>query len=517
VNDLLNLLGDISKEAEPKILDDGFIEFSSRAETDWKPELLPYEITLRGYQIAAVEAIVKFKRGILGFAPGMGKTPTALTAIANLDGKTVIVIPPSLTYDPWEKEIKKLFPHLRYEVLRGQTPSAIDNNLDVVVIGDSVVNYWKGEIAKWNPTTLVVDEAQRHKNKSAKRAEATSEIAEVVRKNSGVVILMTGTLATNDAEEVWMPSQIAGIATSIVGSSSYNKWCNRWCFMEDMMVEKHVKDKDGKKSKKSVWIRVPNGCKDPVGLHEALRSTGYIRIEREDVLDMPDKLFVEHAMMPSKPGLKEYGNILNNFGEWLLANGGQAAVERVSGSEKLVQLGKLVEYAALAKIESSAEYVANMVEQDEQVVVMAHHKSVVTAFKNELDKLKIRSVTFTGSDSPNQKAQNIDRFKAGEVPVLIGNISSAGTGLNLENSANLVFIQLPWSPAEFEQASDRIYRVTQTRECTIHTLYTSGTVEEHVMDVLNKKAIVTEGINAGIDNGPDYSDSFVDEVFEMMI
>ena len=93
----------------------------------------------------------------------------------------------------------------------------------------------------------------------------SSEIAEVVRKNSGVVILMTGTLATNDAEEVWMPSQIAGIATSIVGSSSYNKWCNRWCFMEDMMVEKHVKDKDGKKAKKSVWIRVPNGCKDPVG------------------------------------------------------------------------------------------------------------------------------------------------------------------------------------------------------------------------------------------------------------
>ena len=162
-------------------------------------------------------------------------------------------------------------------------------------------------------------------------------------------------------------------------------------------------------------------------------------------------------------------------------------------------------------------YTSNMVEQDEQIVVMAHHKSVVAAFKAELGKLKIRSVTFTGSDSPSQKATNIDRFKSGEVPVLIGNISSAGTGLNLENSANLVFIQLPWSPAEFEQASDRIYRVTQTRNCTIHTLYAANTVEEHVMEVLSKKAVVTEGINAGVDNGPDYTESFVDEVFEMMI
>lgn len=98
-----------------------------------------------------------------------------------------------------------------------------------------------------------------------------------------------------------------------------------------------------------------------------------------------------------------------------------------------------------------------------------------------------------------------------------GYIQSAGTGLNLENSANLVFIQLPWSPSEFEQASDRIYRVTQERECTIHTLFTAGTVEEHVMEVLNKKAIVTNAINAGTMAEGSTDDSFVDEVFEMML
>jgi SWI/SNF-related matrix-associated actin-dependent regulator 1 of chromatin subfamily A len=515
MNDLMNLLGEIDELAKPKVLDDGFLPFSNKADTDFVPDILPQNITLRGYQMAAVETILKFRRGILGFAPGMGKTPTALTAIANLGGRTVIVIPPSLAYDPWKKEIEKLFPQIKFQILTGQTTYDIDEDTELVIVGDSVISYWALKLIKWNPTTLVVDEAQRHKNQKAKRAKATSELAASIRNNDGTVILMTGTLATNNAEEVWMPAQIAGVAESIAGSASYNKWCNTWCYMQDMMVEKKYGPK--KEQKKSIWIKIPNGCKDPMGLHEALRSTAYIRVEREDVLDMPDKLFVEHGVYVSKPALKEYNHILNDFHNWITETGGPEAAERVNGSEKLVQLGKLVEHAALAKVNDAAEYVAALVEQQEQVVVMAHHKSVVAAFKTALDKLKIDSVTFTGNDSPQQKADNIDTFKSGNVPVLIGNIQSAGTGLNLENSANLVFIQLPWSPSEFEQASDRIYRVTQERECTIHTLYTANTVEEHVMEVLNKKAIITNAINAGTMAAGSTDDSFVDEVFEMML
>lgn len=513
MNDLMALLNNIEKQSNSNVIDDNFIEFSGRASTDFVPAVLPAEITLRGYQIAAVETILKFKRGILGFAPGMGKTPTALTAVANsFDSKTVIVIPPSLAYDPWEKELRRLFPDINFTVLTGRTSCEISDDLDVVIIGDSVVAWWVDEINAWEPNILIVDEAQRHKNRSAKRAAATSEIAEKVRSVDGTVILLTGTLATNDAEEVWMPAQIAGIAKSIVGSSAYKKWCNRWCYVRQMMVEKKVGP--NKEDTKSIWIEVPNGCTDPIGLHNALRETAYIRVEREDVVDMPEKLIVDHAVPVSAKGWNEYKMIRGDFEGWLKSQGKDP--DAIAGSEKLVQLGKLVEYAALAKIEACADYVEAMVEQDEQIVVMAHHKSVVAAFQAELNARKISNRTFTGSDSPIKKAENIDAFKSGEVSVLIGNIQSAGTGLNLENSANLVFIQLPWSPAEFEQASDRIYRVTQTRTCTIHILFAANTVEEHVMEVLSKKAIVTDGINAGTGEASE-SESFMDEVWDLMM
>jgi superfamily II DNA or RNA helicase len=171
MNDLMNLLGEIDELAKPKVLDDGFLPYSNKGDTDFVPDILPQNITLRGYQMAAVETILKFRRGILGFAPGMGKTPTALTVIANLGGRTVIVIPPSLAYDPWKKEIEKLFPQIKFQILTGQTTYDIDEDTELVIVGDSVISYWALKLIKWNPTTLVVDEAQRHKNQKAKYSQ----------------------------------------------------------------------------------------------------------------------------------------------------------------------------------------------------------------------------------------------------------------------------------------------------------------------------------------------------------
>lgn len=515
MNDLMNLLGDINNLAaeQSQIIDDGFFEYSGRTDTDWVADKLPAEITLRGYQMAAVETILKFKRGILGFEPGMGKTPTALTAIANTAGKAIVVIPPSLTYDPWTKEIKKLFPNLTFEVLTGRTPWEIDDGTDIAIVGDSVVSNWEKTLVDWCADILVVDEAQRHKNPKAQRAAATANVAESVRNNGGTVIELTGTLATNAAHEVWMPANIAGIAKSISGKGTHKAWNNKWCFMDDMPVEMYVKDSEGKKkSKKQVWIQVPKGCKDPMGLHDALRQTAYIRVQREDVVDMPDKMLVQHSVVGSTKGMKEYNNILNHFEEWYVKQGGD--IDKIKGSEKLVQLGKLVEGAALAKIDAAAEYVTALVEQQEQVVVMAHHKAAVRAFQEALKDTE--SVTFTGSESPQQKADAVEKFKSGKADVFIGNISSAGVGLNLENACHLVFIQFPWSPAEFIQASDRIYRITQERKCTIHSLFLENSVEEHVLTVLENKGKITEAINAGIPASDMDDSSVFDDVMEMM-
>lgn len=510
-NALTDMLGEIKKETQQIVttVNDGFGERSSLTDTEWHPAIPPKEINLRGYQRAAAETIIKYKRGILGFAPGLGKTVIALTAIANSGTKTVCVVPPSLVM-VWEMEAARCFPNLEVVTTRGGKSQIIPDG-DILVIGDSIVAKRVKDIEQWNPSGIVIDEAQRHKNPKAKRARAVEELADGIRKKDGLVILLTGTLAVNNAVEVWMPSKIAGIAKAVTGSNDYKKWIHRWCYVDQMAVEKKLPHN----KTKTIWIEVPKGASDPEGLNKALCETGYIRVEREDVVDMPEKVYAYRSVPGNNESMREYKRILNDFEGWLADSGGEEAVKNARGAEVLVQLGKLVEKAGLAKLESTAEYVSSLVEEGEQVVVMAHHKSVVKGLKEALTALKVKSVTFFGESSAEEKQDAYNNFKAGNVPVFIGNISSAGTGLNLENSAQIVFAQLPWSAGEFVQASDRIYRVTQKRECTIHVLSVPGTIDERMASVLEDKMKIIDAINAGVGEADD-GDSIADEVLGMM-
>lgn len=509
-NALSNLLGKVETEAAKVVDDSGFYDRSALAETDWYPTVAPLDIELRGYQRAAVETILKYNRGILGFAPGMGKTVCALTAIVNRGGRTVAVVPPSLKMI-WMMEAQRCFPDMKVVTISGKKASSIEDG-DLLVVGDSIVTNRIKDIEAWEPDNLIVDEAQRHKNRKTKRAKAVTKIADSIRLKNGMVILLTGTLAVNRADEVWMPATIAGVAKKITGKSDYYSWINKWCYVDQIPIEQWRKGR-----KEHIWVQVPKGAKNPEGLHNALRSTAYIRVEREDALDMPDKVYAYHTLEGDKETMKEYSFIKNDFDKWLLEQGGEEALDQAGGAIKLVQLGKLIEAAGRAKIRASAEYISALVEEGEPVVVMAHHKSVVKGLKEALAELKIDSVLFFGEMSDAEKQNSYTRFKSGEVPVFIGNTVSAGTGLNLENSAELVFVQLPWSPGDFVQASDRIYRVTQERKCTIHVLSTSGTIDNHISKVLKEKSKIVDAINAGKEIDADLSEeSVIDEVMEML-
>lgn len=447
----------------------------------------PQGITLYGYQVAAVETILTFRRAILGFAPGMGKTPTALTAIAALAAqgqRTIVVVPPSLRIDPWQREAARLFPHLKVAVVEG-TKSAPLPDADVVVIGDSVIAKRLDDVKAWRPNNLVVDEVQRMKSRTAKRAQAVIELAEQVRL-LGTVVLLTGTLAVNNPGEVYNPAVIAGIAKDLSGGANWGDFLTRWCVTETVWT--------GVKN-----ILVPAKVQDPVRmaeLHERLRQVAYVRVERDQVLDMPDKVWAVRDLTLNGE-LATYRRMERDFISWVLANKGKPSAERATKAEAITKLMALWAEAGSAKVKVAVEYIASLVQQGEQVVTMAWHKDVVAAIAEGLAAEGVSSVQVVGGMTSDDKALAQDAFRSGAADVLIGNITAAGTGLNLENSAHLVFVQLPWSPGDLVQASDRIYRVTQQRNCTIHVVNAGDTVDDHMWAVLNSKAEVVDRINTG--------------------
>jgi SNF2 family DNA or RNA helicase len=243
--------------------------------------------------------------------------------------------------------------------------------------------------------------------------------------------------------------------------------------------------------------RVVVGCQDVEGLRQRLVSTCMVNIPRGEVLDLPERTFNQASLVLDPDSQARYNNVNKHFLDWVMANYGEDSMKRAAKAEALVKLMKLWEVDGKVKVKATAAYVQNMVDQDEQVVVMAWHKSVLDGLKEQLEKNGTRVGMLVGGMTAEARDEVVHWFQAGAYDVVIGQIAAAGVGLTLTAAANIVFAQLPWSPAVFAQATDRIYRIGQERSVTVHILNMEGGVSHRLWDVLQSKAHVVDGINNG--------------------
>lgn len=438
-----------------------------------------------GYQLAAIETVLSYRRALIGFAPGMGKTIIALCAIAaeaSAGRRTVVIVPPTLRIQ-WEREIALQFPTLTTAIVSGRTEAALPD-VDVVIVPDSVIQHRANDIIAWAPDNLVADECARFRTPAAKRTKAIHAIADAVPTN-GIVIGLSGTLIMSRPDDAWGPLRMTGTAQAkaVSGSASFAAFRGRWSVLAPI---------PGTAALKTI------GCTDERKLHDALRSSAYVRVEREDVLDMPSKTWAVTGF-ELNGALAEYRRIEANFIQWVAQEKGRAAAERASKAEAIGKLNTLRAAAGLAKVKAVTEQIQALVDQGEQVVVMGWHTATLNGLARAMTDAGVRSSMVVGGQSANARQDNVDEFLDGRSHVLIGNIIAAGTGLNLANSANLIFIETPWTPGDLVQASDRIYRVTQQRNCTITVANAVGTIDERLWAVLQARTAMADGVNAGAD------------------
>ena len=88
----------------------------------------------------------------------------------------------------------------------------------------------------------------------------------------------------------------------------------------------------------------------------------------------------------------------------------------------------------------------------------------------------------------------IARFKTGVAPVFLISLKAGGFGLNL-TEADYVFMLDPWwNPASESQAIDRTHRIGQTRNVMVYRMVATGTIEEKVMALKEKKAKLFDAV-----------------------
>jgi len=99
-----------------------------------------------------------------------------------------------------------------------------------------------------------------------------------------------------------------------------------------------------------------------------------------------------------------------------------------------------------------------------------------------------------GGTPVRERERLVARFQAGEVPVFLLSLKAGGTGLNLTGADHVVHFDRWWNPAVEDQASDRAYRIGQTRPVQVHRMVATGTIEERIAELLGRKRDLADSV-----------------------
>jgi SNF2 family DNA or RNA helicase len=115
--------------------------------------------------------------------------------------------------------------------------------------------------------------------------------------------------------------------------------------------------------------------------------------------------------------------------------------------------------------------------------------------KSLLEKEFDEKVLFlNGSVMKSERDRMVESFQNKEYPFLILSLKAGGTGLNLTAANHVIHFDRWWNPAVENQATDRAYRIGQDRFVHVHKLITTGTIEEKIDEMLEKKQSLNDEI-----------------------
>ncbi len=143
------------------------------------------------------------------------------------------------------------------------------------------------------------------------------------------------------------------------------------------------------------------------------------------------------------------------------------------------------------------EYLKNMLEQ---IIAEKHRVLLFSQFVDMLDIIKgwmerngIEYEYLTGKTKDRQKA--VENFNNNpKVSVFLISLKAGGTGLNLTGADYVIHYDPWWNPAVEDQATDRAYRIGQTKKVFVYRIITKNTVEEKIQKLKTKKRDLVDSV-----------------------
>lgn len=170
------------------------------------------------------------------------------------------------------------------------------------------------------------------------------------------------------------------------------------------------------------------------------------------------------------------------------------------------------------KSEMTISLLEKILSSREKVLLFTQYKEMgnllVQLIQNEFQLVPL---FFHGSLNRKNRETIIEDFQNGNhSPVMIISLKAGGTGLNLTAATNVIHYDLWWNPAVENQATDRTYRIGQTKKVIVHRFITIGTFEEKIDEIINaKKELSNLIISAGEKWLTELSNQELKQIFKL--
>lgn len=430
---------------------------------------------LMPYQKAGVQYAKNRRRCFIADEMGLGKTLQAIAAVEEMHRSApiypvVVVCPANLTLN-WAKEYAKWLPERRVGVVSGRKQFPEHGTYDVLVVGYPNLAAWQAQLTGYGG--YVFDESHYLKTYSAQRTKAAIKIVRRASKNAPV-LLLTGTPVASRPAEYVAQLDLLGQLDSFGGRWGFYR---RYC--------------DAHRDKFGQWRL--DGHSNLEELNSTLRSTCYIRRTKEQVLTELPPIFESTMYFEgSERGKRDYDAAEADLGAWLEQNG-----RTNNAPEQIARISVLRRLAAEAKLPGVFELIDEMVESGRKVVVAAHHRDIVNAIATRYGGLKIQ-----GGMSVVEVEDAKRRFQENPVedsPAIALSIEASKTGHTLTAAQDIVFVELPWTPADVQQTYSRLHRIGQIGSVRVTYALMADSIDEDIHRAISRKEQVVAGAVDGGD------------------
>ena len=433
---------------------------------------------LMNFQKEGLDFLLKSSgNALLADEMGLGKTVQTLSYVST-EKQTfpVLVVAPLVTLKNWEREIEKFLKKKSRNgrIIESESPSVTSirtgkskelPKTDIYVINYELLLKRSEDIEKVGIRTIVCDEVHNLRSKTTQKYKAVKKLAALPTVNYRIGL--SGTPIYNRGSEIWPIIDI--LKPGLLGS--FKEFCEYFCYVNDKgkaIVLENKRASLRNELQKHVMLRrkksdVLKELKDKVRYKEVIAS------DTDYYLEELDKIW-KKLETEQKEAKTEFSK--------------SASYHRAIQSERQI--------AGVAKLPHVINFVKNIMEIEESVVVFCHHKVIHKLLHESLQEFS--PVSIVGGQSDNLRQDQIDKFQKGESKLMIAGIRAGNVGINLTRAKYVIFAELDWSPAIHRQAEDRLHRIGQKNTVFAYYLIGNGTLDDHVASILVDKSYEIDAI-----------------------